>query len=58
MSNNQSIEKIREKINKKNVLRYDIKTKKRTLAKMANVPELADEYRALKEEIKELEKQL
>ena len=57
-ANNQSIKKIHEEINQKNTLRYDIKMKKRTLAKMANIPELADEYNALKEEIKELEKQL
>lgn len=55
---NNQIKKIHEEISQKNTLRYDIKMKKRTLAKMSNIPELADEYNALKEEIKELEKQL
>lgn len=57
-TNNESIKKIHEEINQRNTLRYDIKMKKRTLAKMSNIPELADEYNALNEEIKELEKQL
>ena len=50
--------KLLEDINRVNALRYNIKVKKRTLSKMANVPEMVDEYNALKNEISELEKQL
>lgn len=52
------INKIHEEIHEKNALRYEIKVKKRTLAKMANIPELTEEYNVLKDEIEKLEKQL
>jgi len=45
----------RKKVHKKNVLRSMIKEKKELSAKLAMIPECADEYFKLKKDIAELE---
>lgn len=51
-------QEVLNEINHKNILRYDIKRKKRILAKMVSSPELLEETLVLKSEIETLELEL
>ena len=47
-----------ENIRKKNKIRYEIRQKRRTIAKMSQHPEFVNEIHELQKEITELEKEL